>query len=105
MPLLRALHGQAPIQRLLLFLQAEKGWLNIQYRANSNADGYQIQYGTSSNMKWAKYVAVHNRGIRSYTRKDVKSGATYYVRVRTFNVVNGKRIYSDWSGIKRMRVK
>ena len=83
----------------------KKRWLNIQYRANRNADGYQIQYGTSSNMKGAKYAAVKNSAIRSYTRKDVKSGATYYVRVRTFNVVNGKRIYSDWSGIKRMRVK
>lgn len=83
----------------------KKRWLNIQYRANRNADGYQIQYGTSSNMKGAKYAAVKNSAIRSYTRKDVKSGATYYVRVRTFNIVNGKRIYSDWSGIKRMRVK
>ena len=91
-----------PITKLL---SQKKGWLNIQYRANSNADGYQIQYGTSSNMKGAKYVAVNNRGIRSYTRKDVKSGAKYYVRVRTFNVVNGKRIYSDWSGIKSMKVK
>jgi len=83
----------------------KKRWLNIQYRANRNADGYQIQYGTASNMKGAKYAAVKNSAIRSYTRKDVKSGATYYVRVRTFNIVNGKRIYSDWSGIKRMRVK
>lgn len=83
----------------------KKGWLNIQYRANRNADGYQIQYGMSSNMKGAKYAAVKNSAIRSYTRKDVKSGATYYVRVRTFNIVNGKRIYSDWSGIKRMKVK
>lgn len=83
----------------------KKRWLNIQYRANRNADGYQIQYGTSSNMKGAKYAAVNNSAIRSYTRKDVKSGATYYVRVRTFNIVNGKRIYSDWSGIKSMRVK
>lgn len=91
-----------PITKLL---SQKKGWLNIQYRANSKADGYQIQYGTSSNMKGAKYVAVNNRGIRSYTRKDVKSGAKYYVRVRTFNVVNGKRIYSDWSGIKSMKVK
>ena len=64
-----------------------------------------VPKGTSPNMKGAKYVAVNNRGIRSYTRKDVKSGVTYYVRVRTFNVVNGKRIYSDWSGIKSMRVK
>ena len=83
----------------------KKHWLNIQYRANRKADGYQIQYGTSSSMKGAKYAAVKNSAIRSYTRKDVKSGATYYVRVRTFNIVNGKRIYSDWSGIKRMRVK
>ena len=91
-----------PITRLQ---SQKKRWLNIQYRANRNADGYQIQYGTSSNMKGAKYAAVKNSAIRSYTRKDVKSGATYYVRVRTFNIVNGKRIYSDWSGIKRMRVK
>lgn len=87
-------------------LQSQRSrWLNIQYRANRKADGYQIQYGTSSNMKGAKYAAVNNSAIRSYTRKDVKSGATYYVRVRTFNVVNGKRIYSAWSGIKSMRVK
>lgn len=87
-------------------LQSQRShWLNIQWRANPKADGYQIQYGTSSNMKGAKYAAINNRGIRSYTRKDVKSGARYYVRVRTFNVVNGKRIYSNWSGIKSMRVK
>ncbi len=87
-------------------LQSQRShWLNIQWRANPKADGYQIQYGTSSNMKGAKYAAINNRGIRSYTRKDVKSGAKYYVRVRTFNVVNGKRIYSNWSGIKSMRVK
>lgn len=95
-----------PVGTPVTKLQSQrKGWLNIQYRANRKANGYQMQYGTSSNMKGAKYAAVNNSAIRSYTRKDVKSGAIYYVRVRTFNVVNGKRIYSDWSGIKRMRVK
>lgn len=87
-------------------LQSQKpNWLNIQYRANRKADGYQIQYGTSPDMKGAKYAAVKNSAIRSYTRKDVTSGATYYVRVRAFNVVNGKRYYSNWSGIKNMKVK
>ena len=82
-------------------LQSQKpNWLNIQYRANRKADGYQIQYGTSPDMKGAKYAAVKNSAIRSYTRKDVKSGVTYYVRVRTFKVVNGTRYYSNWSGIK-----
>lgn len=83
----------------------KKGWLNIQYRANDEADGYQMQYGTSSDMKNAKYAAVNTPEIRSYTRKDAKSGETYYVRVRTFNMVNGKRVYSNWSGIKNVDVK
>ena len=87
-------------------LQSQKpGWLNIQYRANGEADGYQMQYGTSADMKGAKYAAVNTPKIRSYTRKDVISGKTYYVRVRTFNVVDGKRVYSNWSGIKKAFVK
>ena len=83
----------------------QKGWLNIQYRANGEADGYQMQYGTSAGMKGAKYAAVNTPEIRSYTRKDAKSGETYYVRVRTFNLVDGKRVYSNWSGIKNVDVK
>ena len=87
-------------------LQSQKpGWLNIQYRANGEADGYQMQYGISKDMKNAKYAAVNTPRIRSYTRKDVISGETYYVRVRTFNVVDGKRVYSNWSGIKKTLVK
>lgn len=95
-----------PASTAITKLQSQKpGWLNIQYRANRDADGYQIQYGISPDMKNAKYVAVKDSAIRSYTRKDVKSGETYFVRVRTFNVVDGERIYSNWSGIKSMTVK
>ena len=95
-----------PASTAITKLQSQKpGWLNIQYRANRDADGYQIQYGTSPDMKNAKYAAVKDSAIRSYTRKDVKSGETYFVRVRTFNVVDGERIYSNWSGIKSMTVK
>ena len=64
-----------------------------------------MQYGISKDMKNAKYAAVNTPRIRSYTRKDVISGETYYVRVRTFNVVDGKRVYSNWSGIKKTLVK
>ena len=95
-----------PSPTVITKLQSQKPeWLNVQYRANRKADGYQIQYGTSQDMKGAKYAAVNNSAIRSYTRKDVISGETYYVRVRTFNIVNGKRYYSNWSGIKMIKVK
>ena len=96
----------APVPTVVTKLQSQNpGWLNIQYRANPNADGYQIQYGASPDMKGAKHAAVKNPAIRSYTRTDAKSGEIYYVRVRTYNVVDGERIYSNWSGIKSVEVK
>lgn len=95
-----------PAPTAITKLQSQRPrWLNIQYRANRASDGYQIQYGTNSNMSGAKYVAVRNSAIRSYTRKDVRRRTTYYVRVRTFKIVGGERIYSNWSGVKRITVK
>lgn len=95
-----------PAPTVVTKLQSQrKGWLNIQYRANRDADGYQIQYGTSEDMSNAKYAAVENSAIRSYTRKDAIPGATYYARVRTFKYYNGKRYYSNWSGTKHIQVR
>ena len=95
-----------PAPTVVTKLQSQrKGWLNIQYRANRDADGYQIQYGTSDDMSNAKYAAVENSAIRSYTRKDAIPGAAYHVRVRTFKYYNGKRYYSNWSGIKHIQVR
>lgn len=95
-----------PAPTVITKLQSQKpGWMNVQYRANRNADGYQIQYSLNPSMRYPNYAAVNNSGIRSYTRKDVFQGYTYYVRVRTFNVADGKRYYSNWSGIKEITIQ
>lgn len=88
-------------------LQSPKnGWLNIQYKANSKVNGYQIQYSNYANMKYGlSYITINNKQTYSYTIKGLTKGVTYHVRVRTFNIVNGKRIYSDWSPKKSMRIK
>lgn len=81
------------------------GWLNIQWRISKEADGYQVQYATNKEMKGAKSASITKNSTRSYTRKDVQKGQTYYVRVRTYKVVNGKRYYSNWSGTKSVTIK
>jgi hypothetical protein len=79
-------------------------WLNIQWRSVKECSGYQVQYAPQSDMSDGKYVAINKNSIRSYTRKDVAVGdyygSYYYVRVRTFKVIDGKRYYSNWSSIK-----
>jgi hypothetical protein len=80
------------------------GQMNVQWRSNTEVDGYQIRYDTTSGMKYAKYAAVTKNTSRSYTRKDMKPGQTYYVQVRTFSLVNGTRYYSSWSGTKSIKI-
>lgn len=95
-----------PSPTVITKLQSTKaGCLNIQYRGSGKADGYQIQYSTSPDMKGAKSVSVNNRRTRSYTRSELDSGEIYYVRVRVFHIVNGTRYYSNWSGIKNCIIK
>ena len=41
----------------------------------------------------------------SVTLKSLKAKKTYYVRVRTYKTVDGKKYYSDWSSKKSKKTK
>lgn len=55
-------------------------------------------------LKGAKTASIKDSGIRSYTRKDVFKGNTYYVRVRTYKMKDGVKYYSNWSGTKNVNI-
>ena len=35
----------------------------------------------------------------------LKGGKKYYVQIRTYTVVNGTKVYSDWSAVKSVKIK
>lgn len=73
----------------------------ITVKKAASVTGYQIQYGTKKNFKGAKSVKT------KATTKTVSKLAKkkYYVRVRTYKVVDGKTYYSSWSGSKTVTIK
>lgn len=71
----------------------------------SQTSGYQVQYSTSKSFKGAKTVTVNSNKTTSKTIKKLKGGKKYYVRVRTFKKVGGKKYYSYWSGSKTAKTK
>lgn len=86
-------------------LKAAKGSIDVSWTKKSYS-GYQVRYSLNSNMSSSTTVSVPKA---STTRAMVvlKSTAkkTYYVQVRTYQVVNEKNVYSDWSAKKSIKTK
>jgi len=84
-------------------LSAAKKSLKVTIKKKSSqVTGYQIEYSTSKSFK-SKYTK--SRTVKSYkttstTLKNLKAKKTYYVRVRTYKTINGKKYYSGWSSYK-----
>ncbi len=68
-------------------------------------DGYQLQYSLKKNMKKSKKKTVKNPNKIKLTVKKLKSGKKYYVRIRAYKIINGKRVYSKWSPKKTIKTK
>ncbi len=84
---------------------ASKKALTANWTTVSNADGYEVQYSTSSSFKGAKTATVAGSAKKTTTIKKLTSGKKYYVRVRAYSKIGGKKVYSKWSTKKSVSVK
>lgn len=82
-----------------------KGFKATWKKQTKGTNGYQIKYSTSSKFKNAKYVTIKSTKTTSKTVKKLKSKKKYYVKVRTYKIVDGKRCYSTWSKAKAVTTK
>lgn len=69
------------------------------------ASGYEIQYSTSKNFKKNTKTVTVKKSRKTAMVKKLKSGKTYYVRIRAYSKVNGKKYYGTWSNVTKVKVK
>ena len=75
-------------------------------KKTTQVTGYQIQYSTDKNFKKGnKTVTVSKNKTTSKTISKLKAKKKYYVRVRTYKTVNGKKYYSGWTKAKTVTTK
>lgn len=81
--------------------------IKINWQKPSRAyNGYQIVYSRKSN--FSKLVATKNisdKNTTTYTGKNFTKGVTYYIRVRSYRTVDGKKYYSVWSNTVKVKSK
>ena len=86
--------------------KAGKKSIKVTWKKVKGIKGYQIQYSTNKKFKKGnKTITVKSKKSTSATIKKLKSKKKYYVRMRTYKIVNGKKVYSAWSKAKRVKVK
>lgn len=80
--------------------------LSAQWKRNSSAQGYQVQYATGSNFKTGlKTKTITKNSTVKATLTSLTKNKTYYVRVRVYTKKGGKTLYSSWSNVKSVKIK
>jgi len=69
---------------------------------STGANGYIIEYSLKKNMSGKKSVTITKT---SGTIKKLTSKKTYYIRVRAYKTIGGKKYYSPYSNVKSIKVK
>ncbi len=77
----------------------------LSWSKKSGATGYQIQYATNKKFKSKKVVEITGSDITTTRIKKLKKKKTYYIRVRAYKTVSGRKQYSAWSTKKKVKIK
>lgn len=80
----------------------KKAQMVLKWKKDSKASGYEIVY--SYNGK-SKKVDVKKNSTTSATIKKLKRKKTYSVKIRAYKKIDGKKIYGDYSKVKKIKVK
>ena len=80
--------------------------IQVRWKKVTVASGYQIQIAANRSFtSKMKIITVKSRKKTSLKRGGFKKGKTYYVRIRSYKTVSGRKYYSAWSKIKKVKIK
>lgn len=82
--------------------QKGKSKIKVTWQPQKGAGGYQVanNHGGKMKVRWTG-----NPGNRKYTSIKKKSGRTYKFKMRYYKVKKGKRVYSKWTSVKKIKMK
>lgn len=70
-----------------------------------SASRYQIQVATDKKFKKNKKTVTAKKSKTKVKISKLKKKKKYYVRVRAYKSVSGKKVYGAWSKVKTVKTK
>lgn len=80
--------------------------IKVSWKRDKKVSGYQIQYATNKKFtKGKKRITIKKNKKTSYTIQKLKPKKKYFVRIRAYKTVKGKKYYSRWSKTVKKTIK
>lgn len=80
--------------------------LYVKWKRNTKSSGYYVVIAKNKSFKSGKKSAfVTKNSTTSKTFKKLSSRKNYYVKVRAYKTVSGKKIYGSYSSVKRVKTR
>ena len=78
----------------------------VSFTPDKTCTGYQISYSTSKKFAKSKTKTVYvtKKTSKSKTIKKLTSKKVYYVRMRQYKTINGKKYFGKYSVTKKVKV-
>ena len=89
-----------PAKQEIQSLQTRYKGFFIDFAQKGSATGYELQYSTRSDFAGAKTLIISSNKTDKKTVSNLTAGKKYYVRVRSYTIVSGKRYNGAWSDTK-----
>lgn len=92
------------IPKLKSIKAAKKRVIKVAWKKVAGAKGYQIKY--AANKKFKQSLTKTVKASKTSLKLKARYAKTrYYVKVRAYKVVDGKKVYSKWSSVKSVKTK
>ncbi len=86
-------------------LKAGKRKATVKWSKIAGAKGYVIYRSTKKSSGFRKIKTIKKGSTKTYTDKKLKKGKKYYYKIRAYRTVDGKKVYSSYSTVKKVKVK
>ena len=83
-------------------IKIKKGKAVIKWKSIKNASRYEIQYCSSRKFKKLQKKTTKKTTI---VVKKLKKKKLYYIRVRAYSTINGKKVYGTFSSIRKIKTR
>ena len=99
------LSGIRPKSTKITGLKSVRRGFTVKWKKKSQVSGYQVRWSLRPDMSRAGKKFIKSGKKTKYTKAGLKKNRKYYVQVRTYKTVKGRKYYSAWSRKKTVKTR